>query len=84
MLSSYASVFLKKETYPILCLTSFPLGFAFSTNNVVHVFERETNIKYTKKTMLTIPVIYDESLYIIRNIAINDQQVSFSIYLVLF
>lgn len=58
-----------------MCLTTFPLGFAFATNNMVHVFEKETQFRFIKKTLLTIPIaLYDESLYGIRNIAINDQQ----------
>lgn len=66
---------LAKKTYPILCLTTFPLGFAFATNNMVHVFEKETPFKFKKKTLLTIPVtLFDDSLYVIRNIAINEQQ----------
>ena len=66
---------LAKKTYPIKCLTTFPLGFAFATNNMVHVFEKETPFKFIKKTLLTIPVtLFDEPLYVIKNIAINEQQ----------
>lgn len=66
---------LAKKTYPIMCLTTFPTGFAFATNNMVHVFERETPFKYIKKTLLTIPVtLYEEPLYVIKSIAINEQQ----------
>ena len=66
---------LAKKTYPIKCLTTFPMGFAFATNNMVHVFHRETPFKFIKKTLLTIPVtLFDESLYEIQNIAINEQQ----------
>lgn len=73
-LSTIASL-LAKKIYPIKCLTTFPMGFAFATNNMVHVFEKEPPFKFVKKTLLTIPVtIFDESLYAIKNIAINEQQ----------
>lgn len=73
-LSTIASL-LAKKTYPIKCLTTFPSGFAFATNNMVHVFHRETPFKFLKKTLLTIPVtLFDESLYVIKNIAVNEQQ----------
>lgn len=74
-LSSIATIFVKK-IYPILCLTTFPNGFAFATENMVHVFEKESAFKYVKKTLLTIPIdLYEDHLYTIRNIAINEQQV---------
>lgn len=73
-LSTIASL-LAKKSYPIKCLTTFPSGFAFSTNNMVHVFEKETPFKFIKKTLLTIPVtLFHESLYVIKDIAINEQQ----------
>lgn len=73
-LSTIASL-LAKKTYPIKCLTTFPMGFAFATNNMVHVFHKETPSKFTKKTLLTIPVVlFDEALYVIKDIAINEQQ----------
>lgn len=73
-LSTIASL-LAKKTYPIKCLTTFPTGFAFATNNMVHVFQKENAFKFIKKTLLTIPVtIYDASLYVIKNIAVNEQQ----------
>lgn len=73
-LSTIATL-LAKKTYPIKCLTTFPMGFAFATNNMVHVFQRETPFKFVKKTLLTIPVtLFDESLYAIKDIAINEQQ----------
>lgn len=73
--SSIVTIFAKKIS-PILCLTTFPNGFAFATNNMVHVFEKESPFKFVKKTLLTIPVtIYDEALYVIKNISINEQQV---------
>lgn len=66
---------LAKKTYPIKCLTTFRSGFAYATHNMVHVFHKETPYKFVKKTILTIPVtIYDESLYVITNITINDQE----------
>lgn len=66
---------LAKKTYPIMCLMTFPMGFAFATNNMVHVFEKETPFKFKKKTLLTIPVtLFDDSLYVIKNVAINEQQ----------
>jgi cilia- and flagella-associated protein 57 len=66
---------LAKKTYPIKCLTTFPQGFAFATNNMVHVFQRETPFKFIKKTLLTIPVtLFEESLYVIKDIAVNEQQ----------
>jgi hypothetical protein len=72
--SSIVTIFAKK-IYPILCLTTFPNGFAFSTNNMAHIFEKQSPFKFVKKTLLTIPVtIYDENLYVIRNISINEQQ----------
>lgn len=66
---------LAKKTYPIKCLTTFPMGFAFATNNMVQVFKRETPFKFLKKTILAIPVtLFEESLYVIKDIAINEQQ----------
>lgn len=73
-LSTIASL-LAKKTYPIKCLTTFPTGFAFATHNMVHVYFKEAAFKYIKKTLLTIPVtLFDESLYVVKNIAINEQQ----------
>lgn len=73
-LSTIATL-LAKKTYPIKCLTTFPMGFAFATNNMVHVFHRETPFKFIKKTLATIPVtLFDESLYVVKCIAINEQQ----------
>lgn len=66
---------LAKKSYPIKCLTTFPSGFAFATHNMVHVFEKEPPFRFIKKTLLTIPVtLFDESLYVIKDIAINEQQ----------
>lgn len=81
--STIAAIFVKK-IYPILCLTTFASGFAFSTENMVYVFEKESPFRYLKKTLLTIPItLYDDHLYKIRNIAINEQQVSLLAFVVL-
>lgn len=66
---------LATKTYAIKCLTTFPSGFAFATHNMVHIFAKEPPFKFIKKTLLTIPVTYfDESLYVVKDIAINEQQ----------
>lgn len=73
-LSTIANL-LAKKIYPIKCLTTFVTGFAFATNNMVHVFHKESMYKYHKKTLLTIPVtLFNESLYAIKSIAINEQE----------
>lgn len=73
-LSTVAQLLVRK-TYPIKCLVTFPSGFAFATHNMVHVFEKEPPFRFTKKTLLTIPVtLFDESLYVVKDIAINEQQ----------
>lgn len=66
---------LARKTYPIKCLTTFPSGFAFATNNMAHVFQKSGQFKFIKKTLLTIPVaLFDESLYVIKDIAINENE----------
>lgn len=66
---------LARKTYPIKCLTTFRTGFAFATNNMAHVFQKVTPYKFVKKTLLTIPVtLFDESLYVIKDIAINEEE----------
>lgn len=66
---------LARKIYPIKCLTTFQTGFAFATNNMAHVFQKVAPYKFIKKTLLTIPVtLFDESLYVIKDIAINDQE----------
>ncbi|CRK95668.1 CLUMA_CG009126, isoform A [Clunio marinus] len=73
-LSTIATL-LAKKVYPIKCLTTFPLGFAFATSNMCHVFRRLSALKFQKKTLLTVPVtLFEEALYVIKDIAINDQQ----------
>lgn len=73
-LSTVAQLLVRK-TYPIKCLTTFPSGFAFATQNMVHVFEKDPPFRFIKKTLLTIPVtLFDESLYVVKDIAINEQQ----------
>lgn len=73
-LSTVATLLVKK-IYPIKCLTTFMTGFAFATNNMVHVFHKESMYKYHKKTLLTIPVtLFEESVYAIKSIAINEQE----------
>ncbi|CRL06256.1 CLUMA_CG019108, isoform A [Clunio marinus] len=64
-----------KKIFPIKCVTNFPTGFSFTTNNCCHVFRRLSPYKFRKVTLLVIPVTtYDEELYVIKNISINDQQ----------
>lgn len=59
----------------ILCLRSFPKGFAFAVHNEVYVFEKESKFKFERKTVITIPYdIYPESSYQITNMAINLNQ----------
>lgn len=56
------------------CLTLYGKGFAYAILNVLHVFEKENNYKYSKKTRITIPVdIFPARLYHIANVAINTQ-----------
>lgn len=63
------------ENFPVMCLTTFPVGFVFATNNNVHMYEKENPYKFNKKSLLTIPVdFFDESLYVIKSVSINDQQ----------
>lgn len=63
------------ERLDINCLTNFGKGFAFAVHNVVYVFEKESNFRYIKKTIITIQIdIYSDELYKIVNIAINPQQ----------
>lgn len=63
-----------KEPADVNCLTYYQNGFAFAIHNALHVFEKETNYRYSKKTIITIPIdIYPSSLYRIKNVAINVQ-----------
>lgn len=65
-----------KHPHPIMCLTSFPKGFAFAIHNTVHVFQREESpFVFFKRSVLTLPMtIYEESLYTIKNVSINAEQ----------
>lgn len=64
----------KKDKPHVNCLTYFTKGFAYAIQNVLYVFEKEGSFKYTKKTILTIPVDnYPEDLYKITNVAVNAQ-----------
>ncbi|KAG5674865.1 hypothetical protein PVAND_004810 [Polypedilum vanderplanki] len=66
---------LATKTYPIKCLTTFKTGFAFATHNMVHVFQKESSHKFIKTTLLVIPVqLFDASLYVISNIAVNEEE----------
>lgn len=38
----------------IRTLITFPRGFAFSVENVAHVFEKDTNYKFRKKNVITV------------------------------
>ncbi|GAB0089612.1 cilia- and flagella-associated protein 57 [Sergentomyia squamirostris] len=65
----------KKPTKEVLCLNYFTIGFCYALHNVVHVFEKESNYKFQKKTIITIPItLYDRELYKIANVAINQSQ----------
>lgn len=65
----------KNVNSKVLCLTSFPKGFAYAVHNEVYVFERESKFKFERKTVLQIPYnIYPESSYEIMNMAINVNQ----------
>lgn len=65
----------KKPNQEVVCLTCFSLGFCYAIHNVVHVFEKESNYKFQKKTVVTIPItLYDRDLYKIANVAINQAQ----------
>lgn len=60
------------ERKDVNCLTYYAKGFAYSIHNQLHVFEKETNYRFTKKTIITIPVgIFPDVLYRIANVAIN-------------
>lgn len=62
------------EARDVNCLTFFTKGFAFAIENCLHVFEKETSYKFSKKTRITIPVdIFAARLYRIMNVAINVQ-----------
>jgi cilia- and flagella-associated protein 57 len=68
------------EEVDVMCLTSFLHGFAFAIQNVVFVFEKETQFRFLKKSLITVPVtLYAEKLYKITNMAINAQQVMWSL-----
>ncbi|KAM7345854.1 testes of unusual size isoform 1-T1 [Cochliomyia hominivorax] len=59
----------------VVCMTAFGRGFAFAIFNMVFVFERISKFKFERKTILTVPVtIYNESLYQITNLAIDNKQ----------
>lgn len=63
------------KTYPIKCLMTFQKGFAFATNNTVHVFQRLTPFKFAKTTLLTIPpTIFDAANSEIECITVNPNQ----------
>ncbi|XP_055686721.1 cilia- and flagella-associated protein 57 [Lutzomyia longipalpis] len=65
----------KKANREVICLTHFTTGFCYAIHNVVHVFEKESNYKFQKKTIITIPVtLYAAELYKIANLAINQDQ----------
>lgn len=65
----------KDITNQILCLVSFPKGFAYAVHNEVYVFEKESKFKFERKTVLHIPYnIYPELSYQIINMAINLNQ----------
>lgn len=65
----------KNVANKVLCLMSFPKGFAYAIHNEVYVFEKESKFKYQRKTVLHIPYnIYPETSYQIMNMAINLNQ----------
>lgn len=62
------------EQRRVNCLTQFQKGFVYALHNMVVVFERETNYRFAKKTLIRIPqTIYPEASYCIQNVAINSQ-----------
>lgn len=62
------------DEHDVNCLTFYAKGFAYAIENVLHVFEKETSYKYSKKTRITIPVeIFAPRLYRITNVSINVQ-----------
>ncbi|XP_035778469.1 cilia- and flagella-associated protein 57-like [Anopheles albimanus] len=66
---------LKHDHHDVLCLTQFEKGFLYSIHNVVHVFERETNYNFRKKSIIRIPItLYEPELYKICNVAVNQEQ----------
>ncbi|XP_058125091.1 cilia- and flagella-associated protein 57 [Anopheles ziemanni] len=66
---------LKHDHHDVLCLTQFEKGFLYAIHNVVHVFERETNYNFRKKSIIRIPItLYEEQLYKIENVAVNHEQ----------
>ncbi|XP_035915826.1 cilia- and flagella-associated protein 57 [Anopheles stephensi] len=61
--------------HEVLCLTQFEKGFLYAIHNVVHVFERESNYNFRKKSVITVPItLYDEKQYKILNVAVNQEQ----------
>lgn len=63
-----------RDPLPVHCLTLYNKGFAYAIQNVLHVFEKENNYRYSKKTRIRIPVdIFADHLYNITNVAINVQ-----------
>lgn len=60
------------ERKDVNCLTYYPKGFAYSIHNALHVYEKESNYRYSKKSIITVPEdIYTNDLYRIANVAIN-------------
>lgn len=55
-------------------MTQYQKGFAYAIHNVLYVYEKESNYRYSKKTEITIPIdIYPSHLYRIVNVAVNVQ-----------
>lgn len=44
----------EREGMTIQTLIAFPRGFAFSVQNVAHVFEKDTNYKFLKRNAVTV------------------------------
>lgn len=55
------------------CLRYFQRGFCYAINNQVFVFEKDkTYLRYTKKTVLTIPIdLYPDASYEITHVSVN-------------
>uniref|UniRef100_A0A6E8VUB9 Uncharacterized protein n=1 Tax=Anopheles coluzzii TaxID=1518534 RepID=A0A6E8VUB9_ANOCL len=64
-----------ERKHEVLCLTQFEKGFLYAIHNVVHVFERESNYNFRKKSIIRVPItLYDEPQYKIVNVAVNHEQ----------
>lgn len=72
MMALSAEDTLVKGSVDVTCITNFEKGFVYSMHNIVHVFEKESNFKFVKKTIIELAIdIYEPESYRIVNMAVN-------------